>query len=178
MYETEAEVAELDRLLDASLRRGSEHLRSIMTEGDRTLNAAETCRVLTGMKTLAVATVTQAGEPRISGVDGHFLHARWVFTTAGNAVKARHLRARPAVSVAHIVGDDLGVFAHGSVEFLTDAHAEFAAIEEHLVQHYGSSPSSWGDDIVYLRVQPRWMVSYAFNKAALLTDGPAVTPRR
>jgi hypothetical protein len=178
MHETDAEVAELDGLLRSSLGGASEHLRSIMTEGQRTLDAAETCRVLTGMKTLALATVTKSGEPRISGVDGHFLHARWVFTTAGNAVKARHLRARPAASVAHIVGDDLGVYAHGDVEFLTDADADFPAIEAHLVAHYGSSPSSWGDDIVYLRLQPRWMVSYAFNKATLLHDAPAVTPPR
>ena len=168
MGETPEELAELDRLLSASLGGAGDHLRSIMTEEERTLNAAETCRVLTGMKTLALATVTSAGEPRISGVDGHFLHARWVFTTAGTAVKARHLRARPSASVAHIVGDDLGVYAHGTVEFLTDADADFAAIDAHLVKHYGSSPSSWGDDIVYLRLQPSWMVSYAFNRAALL----------
>ena len=168
MYETPEELAELDRLLSGSLGGASEHLRSIMTEEERTLNAAETCRVLTGMKTLALATVTNAGEPRISGVDGHFLHARWVFTTAGNAVKARHLRARPSASVAHIVGDDLGVYAHGTVEFLSDADADFPGIEAHLVNHYGSSPSSWGDYIVYLRFQPSWMVSYAFNKSALL----------
>jgi len=178
MYETESEIGELDRLLNVSLGGASEHLRSIITEEERTLDAAETCRVLTGMKTLALATVTKAGEPRISGVDGHFLHARWVFTTAGNAVKARHLRDRPSASVAHIVGDDLGVYAHGTVEFLTDADADFAAIEAHLIRHYGSSPSSWGDDIVYLRLQPRWMVVYAFDKAAVLAAVPAVTPPR
>ena len=178
MYETPEELAELDRLLSGSLGGASEHLRSIMTEEERTLNAAETCRVLTGMNTLALATVTRAGEPRISGVDGHFLHARWVFTSSGTAVKVRHLRARPAASVAHIVGDDLGVYAHGRVEFLTTVHEDFAAIEAHLIKHYGSSPSSWGDDIVYLRLQPSWMVSYAFNKAALLEAAQAVTPQR
>jgi hypothetical protein len=70
------------------------------------------------------------------------------------------------------------VYAHGEVEFLTDTDADFAAIEAHLVAHYGSSPSSWGDDIVYLRLQPRWMVSYAFNKATLLENAAAVTPPR
>jgi hypothetical protein len=121
------------------------------------------------MRTLAVSTVTASGEPRISGEDGHFLHARWVFTTSGTAVKARHLRARPAVSVAHIAGDDLGVFCHGRAEFIDpERHADFPGIEEHLVAHYGSSPRSWGPDIVYLRVQPHWMVTYAFAKERLL----------
>ncbi|MGI8697816.1 MAG: pyridoxamine 5'-phosphate oxidase family protein [Mycobacteriales bacterium] len=50
---------------------------------------------LQGMRTLSVATVTARGEPRISAVDGHLLHAKFVFTTAGSAAKARQLRARP-----------------------------------------------------------------------------------
>jgi hypothetical protein len=170
MYETSDELASLDELLTTSLRGAGEHLRSIVTEGERTLDAAQTAAVLTGMRTLAVSTVTASGEPRVSGEDGHFLHARWVFTTSGTAVKARHLRARPAVSVAHIVGDDLGIFCHGRAEFLEPEHPDFAAIEEHLVGHYGSSPRSWGPDIVYLRVQPHWMVSYAFAKDRLLAD--------
>ncbi len=170
MYETAAEIADLDALLSTSLRRSGAHLRSIVTEHERTLDAAQLTGLLTGMRTLALATVSAAGEPRISGVDGHLLHARWVCTTAGSAAKARHLRARPAVSVAHLVGDDLGVFTHGTAEFLTDEHPDFAGIEGHLTAHYGSSPSSWGDDIVYLRIQPRWMVAYAFAKDALLGE--------
>ena len=170
MYETAPELAELDDLLTRSLRGAGEHLRAIVTEGERTLNAAETAAVLTGMRTLSVATVTKAGEPRISGEDGHFLHARWVFTTSGVAVKARHLRARPSVSVAHIVGDDLGIFCHGRAEFLEPDHPDFPEIEEHLVAHYGSSPSTWAEDIAYLRVQPHWMVSYAFAKQRLLAE--------
>jgi hypothetical protein len=170
MYETRDELDQLDDLLTRSLRGSSEHLRAIVTEGERTLDATQTAAVLTGMRTLSVATVTRRGEPRISGEDGHFLHARWVFTTSGVAVKARHLRARPAVSAAHIVGDDLGVFCHGRAEFLPPDHPDFAEIEEHLVGHYGSSPSSWAEEIDYIRVQPHWMVSYAFAKDRLLAD--------
>jgi hypothetical protein len=170
VFETAAELAGLDDLLTRSLRGSSEHLRAIVTEGERTLDAEQTAAVLTGMRTLSVATVTRGGEPRISGEDGHFLHARWVFTTSGEAVKARHLRARPAVSAAHIVGDDLGVFCHGQAEFLGPDHPDRPAVEEHLTAHYGSSPSSWGPDIVYLRVQPHWMVSYAFAKDRLLDE--------
>jgi Pyridoxamine 5'-phosphate oxidase len=170
MHETPDELTALDRLLTESLHRSTEHLRSIVTEGDRTLDATETCQVLTGMRTLSLATVTERGEPRISGVDGHFLHARWVFTTSGTSAKVRHLRRRPAVSVAHLVGDDLGVFCHGQVEELTEDHPDRAAVEAHLTAHYGSSPSSWGPEIYYGRVQPHWMVTYAFAKDALLAE--------
>jgi hypothetical protein len=170
MYETDAELAELDSLLTTSLRASGTHLRGIITEDERTLDARQTAGYLTGMRTLAVATVTSHGEPRISGLDGHFLHARWVFTTAGSAVKARHLQARPATSVAHIVGDEVGFFCHGHAEFLAPSHPDFAEIEDHLVRHYGSSPRSWGEDIVYIRVQPHWMVSYAGAKADVVAE--------
>ncbi|MEQ4205673.1 pyridoxamine 5'-phosphate oxidase family protein [Actinopolymorpha sp. B9G3] len=170
MYETADELHDLQTLLDTSLPRSSEHLRSIVTPGERTLTASQLTSVLTGMCTLSVATVTARGEPRISGLDGHFLHGRWVFSTAGTAVKVRHLRARPAVSVAHLRGDDLGVFVHGTAEFVPQDHPDWRAIEDHLAAHYGSSPTSWGDDIVYLRVAPHWMVAYAFQPAKLLAD--------
>jgi hypothetical protein len=168
MLETSGELDELDALLAASMRVATEHLRNIMDQPTRSLTGREVAKLLTGMKTLALATVSRSGEPRISGVDGHFLHGRWVFTTSGRAAKARQLRQRPAASAAHIDGDDLGVYAHGRVEFLDPANPDFAGIEEHLTAHYGSSPSSWGDDIAYLRLQPHWMVGYAFDKAKLL----------
>jgi hypothetical protein len=167
MNETSAELTELQQLLDAAHGRSTQHLRSIITP-ERTLTASELVRVLTGMCTLNLATVTATGEPRISAVDGHFLDARWVFTTSGSAAKARHLRARPAASISYVDGERVGVFSHGQVEFLTPEHPEFAGIEAHPVAHYGSSPSSWGDDIEYCRLQPSWMVGYAFDKAALL----------
>jgi pyridoxine/pyridoxamine 5'-phosphate oxidase len=167
MNETSEELTELQQLLDAAHERSTQHLRDIITPG-RTLTAADLVQVLTGMCTLNLATVTAKGEPRISAVDGHFLNARWVFCTSGSAAKARHLRARPAASISYVDGERIGVFSHGQVEFLTPEHPEFAGIEAHLVAHYGSSPSSWGDDIVYCRLQPSWMVGYAFDKAALL----------
>ncbi|MFB6718630.1 pyridoxamine 5'-phosphate oxidase family protein [Kribbella sp. NPDC056345] len=168
MRETPEEVSGLQELLDASIGQSTKHLRNIITD-ERRLDAEELVQVLTGMCTLNLATVTQSGEPRISAVDGHFLHARWVFSTAGSAAKARHLKVRPAASISYVDGERVGVFSHGQVEFLTPEHPDFDEIEAHLVAHYGSSPSTWADDIVYARLQPTWMVGYAFDKAALQT---------
>jgi pyridoxine/pyridoxamine 5'-phosphate oxidase len=174
MKETSEEVSGLQALLDASIGQSTQHLRNIIT-AERELNAEELTQVLTGMCTLNLATVTKSGEPRISAVDGHFLHARWVFTTAGSAAKARHLKARPAASLAYVDGERLGVFSHGQVEFLTGEHPDFDEIEAHLVAHYDSSPSSWAPDIVYARLQPTWMVGYAFDKAAVTDQAVSQT---
>ncbi|MEV5825258.1 pyridoxamine 5'-phosphate oxidase family protein [Spirillospora sp. NPDC052242] len=163
MRETQEELDELQGLLDASLARSTSHLRSIVAE--RTMSAERLTRVLTGMCTLALSTVTAKGEPRISAVDGHFLHGRWHFGTAQGAAKARHLRARPAASVAHMRGEDLGVFTHGTVEILNPLGEEPAADWPYLLAYfkelYGDDAFDWEREVVYYRLRPHWMTVYA-----------------
>ena len=166
MRETDEELVELQALLDRSVATDNEHLVAIMTP-ERRLSAAQTVRALDGMRVLVVATVTADGRPLTSCVDGHLIHGRWVFTTDATATKARHLAARPAVSVTHARGEEIGVFTHGTAERLTPEHPDFAEIEDHLVEHYGSSPSSWAPDIAYVRIQPRWMLAYAADPGSL-----------
>jgi hypothetical protein len=173
MYETEAELDELQVLLDRSLSGATAHLRSIVTPGERTLTARQLTDVLTGMCTLAISTVTAKGEPRLSGIDGHFLHGRWVVGTSRAAAKARHLGVRPAVSVAYMRGEELGVFTHGTAEALNPVGGpddpEWPAILEHLIAHYGHSPFDWGD-VVYFRLQPHWMVAFAADPERLMAE--------
>ncbi len=167
MLETAAELAALQQLLDASHAGATEHLRGIIND-DRTLSAGDLAALLTGMKVLSVATVTATGEPRISALDGHFLHATWTFSTNGTAAKARHLQARPAVSVAHIDNEELAVFSHGEVALMAPTDADWDETLAHWIAHYGSSPLEWGDDIRMYRLQPHWMVGYAWKRAELL----------
>ncbi|MWA01423.1 pyridoxamine 5'-phosphate oxidase family protein [Actinomadura sp. LD22] len=172
MRETPEDLKELQGLLDASLSRSSSHLRSIIS-AERTLTAEQLTGVLTGMCTLALSTVTAKGEPRISGVDGHFLRGKWHFGTARNAVKARHLAARPAVSAAHMRGEDLGVFTHGTVEILNPQHGEPAADWPELLAYfkdfYGADAFDWDEDVVYYRLHPHWMSVYASDIGKLTT---------
>ncbi|QHG81632.1 MULTISPECIES: pyridoxamine 5'-phosphate oxidase family protein [Rhodococcus] len=171
MHETPTELAELQVLLDTSLSRSTSHLRSIV-DASRTLTAEQLVEVLTGMCVLSLATVTAGGEPRISGVDGHFLHGKWYFGTAPNAAKARHLAARPAVSAAHIRGEDLGVFTHGHVEILNPCGGEPAddwpELLAYLQSFYGGDAFDWDEEVVYYRLDPHWMTVYAPDVTALV----------
>lgn len=163
MYETDSELDELEALLDASLSRSTTHLRSIIVPGERTLTARQLVDVITGMCVLTISTVTAKSEPRISAVDGHFLHGHWVFGTSRSAAKVRHLETRPAVSVAYLRGEELGVFTHGVAEILNPVggpeDSEWPSVLEYLIKHYGQSPLNWGD-VAYYRVRPEWMVAY------------------
>lgn len=169
MYETPEDLDRLQQLLDASHARSTEHLRAII-HGDRVLSARDLVALLTGMKVITVATVTAHGEPRISAVDGHFLHGTWSFSTSGTAAKARHMRERPSVSVAHVDNEALGVFSHGRVEELAEGEGDYTETLDHWTRHYGGSPLSWGEDIRIYRYVPSWMVGYAFQREALLAE--------
>lgn len=170
MRETPEELAQLQALLDASLARSTGHLRSIVV--GRTVTAEQLTKILTGMCTLALATVTAKGEPRISGVDGHFLHGKWHFGTARSAAKARHLAARPAASVAHLRGEDLGVFTHGTVEILNPEDRPAAPDWPYLLAYfqdfYGADAFDWDREVVYYRLHPHWMTVYAPDVAKLI----------
>jgi general stress protein 26 len=162
--ESAEEMHALQRLLDESIGASGAHLTSIVRE-NRRLTAAQVVTALTGMKVLVVATVTAAGEPRTSCVDGHFLHGAWIFGTAASAHKARHLRVRPAVSATHADGERMAVFTHGHAEYITEGEPSFAPLDEHYIGHYGSSPREWGPEPVFIRVHPTWMVAYAMDAA-------------
>lgn len=159
MHETPDEIAALDALMEASHAQGTHHLREIVS-GERRWDAARVVAELTGMRVLTLATVTARGEPRVSAVDGHLLHGRWTFGTDGRSAKARHLERRPAVSVAHVDGERLGVFCHGSAVRLTPSHPAWEGTIAHWTRHYGSDPTTWGDDIRMYLVEPTWFLAY------------------
>jgi general stress protein 26 len=165
VLETPDEVAALQRLLDASYAASTAHLRAIIA-GRRVLTARDLTLLLTGMKVLSVATVTAKGEPRVGAMDGHFLHGTWTFSTDGRAAKARHMQARPAVSVAHVDGEELAVFSHGRAERMRETDADWPETLAHWTAHYGESPLGWGEDIRVYRYRPSWMVGYAFDPDA------------
>lgn len=159
MYETSDELEALQRLIVSSHSGGSSHLREIIS-GDHIMSAQDVVDALTGMRVLSLATVTVSGEPRVSAVDGHFLHGAWTFGTDGRAAKAKHLEARPAVSAAHVDGERLGVFCHGSATRLTPSDPAWEETIVHWSEHYGSDPTTWSDDIRMFRIEPKWLLGY------------------
>jgi len=57
------------------------------------------------------------------------------------------------------------VFTHGrAVEVEGDEREE---VDAHWTAHYGSSPYSWGDVVIF-RLEPTWMVGYASDRSEIL----------
>jgi hypothetical protein len=160
MFETDAEIAELQTLLDAHAARANPHMRSIVSS-DRVLNARQVVRYLQGTKHVAFATVNSRGEPRVSPLDSLFIHGRFTLSTGGAAAKLRHLRRNPACGAVHFVGDDVAVAVSGRAEFIPRDHPDHDEIHAAWTRQYGSDPYSWGEGIVFWRIEPESMWAYA-----------------
>lgn len=180
MFESPADLRRLQTLLDASLAGSTDHLRSIVRPGERTLTAEQVVEVCRGMCTLTVATVTRRGEPRTSGVDGHFLKGRWIIGTHPRAAKARHLAARPAISATYMRGEQLGIFTHGRATPLNPRDRPddptWPDVRDYLLEHYGDDGTWNWDEIVYYRIDPTWMVAYSADPTALVPVGDGPVP--
>lgn len=160
MNETTEELIALQGLLDRSAGSRKRHLTDIVSPSRR-LSAERLSADLCGILVLSVATVSSSGEPRLSAVDGHFIHGHWYFSTASAAIKARHMAVRPAVSVGYTPRDGYGVWAHGVAIALQGADRD--RMETYLSEVYGQPLSDMADGIVIFRVDAHWMIGYAMT---------------
>ena len=173
MYETSEDIGELQGLLDRSFADAGPHLLSIF-DPSRRLNAKQLSRLLTGMRLLDLATVTAKGEPRVGPVDGHFHRGHFYFGSSPDSVRFRHIRARPAVSAAHTVGEQLAVIVHGTATILEVMAPEHAGLRAQLQETYGKNPAftdylqkhgmdwdDWFKDALYARIDAQKMFTFA-----------------
>jgi hypothetical protein len=84
--ETVEDLARLQRLLDQSFADAGPHLLRIITP-KRRLDAGQVAAALTGMRLLALATVTADGRPQVGPVDGIFLHGSFHFGSAPDSAR-------------------------------------------------------------------------------------------
>jgi hypothetical protein len=157
VFETDAELAELQQLFDRTLRTANPHMRSIVTP-ERRLNARQVAALLRGTKHVVFATIDE-DEPRASPLDSLFIHGRFTMSTGRRAAKVRHLRANPACSAVHMDGE-LAVVANGHVEWLEHEHPDHDEVHRTWTEHYGSDPYTWGD-VIFFRLRPVTMWAYA-----------------
>jgi len=162
--ETPADLAALQTLLDRSYELAGPHLLRIHDPARR-LNAEQVAERLTGMRLLALATVTADGRPIVGPVDGVFLHGAFHFGSAPDSLRFRHIRARPQVSATHLPGEELSVTVHGRAVPL-DIHAEEgtelkAALLEIYVPRYGPEWERFLDSgVAYARIDAERMFTF------------------
>lgn len=164
MHETADDLAALQALLDRSYAAAGAHLRSIHTP-ERRLTAAQVAERLTGMRLLALATVTADGRPVVGPVDGIFLRGAFHFGSAPDSVRFRHIRRRPWVSATHLPGEELAITVHGRavpVDLRAPEGAELRrTLLEIYVPRYGAEWEQFLDSgPVYARIEAERMFTF------------------
>ncbi len=164
MYETPADVAGLQELLDRSYALAGPHLLRVITP-ERRLTAEQVAERLSGMRLLALATVTADGRPLVGPVDGIFFRGAFHFGSSPDSVRFRHIRARPQVSATHLPGEELAITVHGrAVE--VDVHGAAGAelrqtLLEVYVARYGPQWEKFLDSgPVYARIDAERMFTF------------------
>jgi hypothetical protein len=156
VHETPADLAALQDLLDRSYATAGPHLLSVITP-ERRLSAGQVVDRLTGMRLLALATVTADGRPIVGPVDGIFFRGAFHFGSSPDSVRFRHIKNRPHVSATHLPGEELAVTVHGravALDIHSDAGAEFRqTLLEVYVPRYGPQWEEFLDSgPVYARI--------------------------
>jgi hypothetical protein len=141
MHETSEDLAELQRRLDDSYAAAGEHIRSIFVPALRS-SAEDLARALTGVFIINLATVTAKCEPLVAPVDGLFYRGRLWFGLPPRSQRARHVRARPAVSATQMEGDLSAtggrcLIVHGIAHEVTYGHPLHAGYSRYVLPLYG-----------------------------------------
>jgi pyridoxine/pyridoxamine 5'-phosphate oxidase len=160
MRETADDLDRLQRLLDDSARRASPFLRSSFQIPERSLDARSLAARLDGALTVALATVTARGEPRVAPINAFFLSASFYVPTVAESARARHLASRPAASLTYFEGTSLAVIAYGNVEIIPVEHPAFDELDETQRALGRQSPREWQGRAVYLRLDASTLYTY------------------
>lgn len=111
MHESEDDLTELQRVLDASIEQGGEHLRSAFGQETRP-TARQVVEALSGIFEMHLAVATADGAPLVAPIDGIFYRGRVWIGIPPKAVRARLVRRDPRVSASYNV-TDFAFIVHG-----------------------------------------------------------------
>ena len=165
MHETDGDLADLQRILDASADASGGHLRAAFGQEHRP-SAADVAAALQGIFEMHLAVVTAGGAPLVAPIDGIFYRGRvWVGMPTAS-VRARLVRRRPDVSASR---------AEGAVAFIVHGRFHEPPTDDPSVEGYSALARS-----LYVEQLGDWFGPWLDERNR--TEGPGVTgwiePRR
>lgn len=159
MNETQEDIERLQALLDRSIERAGSFLRRSFQMPEHSLTAREVIEYWQGARTVALATVTTKGEPRIAPISSLLYRGDIYIPTVATAARARHIMKRPAVSLTLFHENALAIIVHGYAAIITPDHADFKTLEHLLYEHANTKAGEWGEG-VYLHIQAEAIYTY------------------
>jgi GNAT superfamily N-acetyltransferase len=159
MNETREDIERLQALLDNSIERAGAFLRRSFQMPEHSLTARQLIDYWQGVQTVALATVTTKGEPRIAPIGSLLYRGDIYIPTVATAARTGHIMKRPAVSLTCFDRNELAIIVHGYASIITPDHPDFETLEELQHTYSGAKVSNWGEGL-YLRIHADAIYTY------------------
>jgi nitroimidazol reductase NimA-like FMN-containing flavoprotein (pyridoxamine 5'-phosphate oxidase superfamily) len=172
MRESPVDLQRLQALLDDSITRASAFLRSSFEMPEHSLSAMQLTTHLQGAVTVALATVTAKGEPRVAPINAFFLRGQFYVPTVAEATRTRHLSRRPGASLTYFEGTALAVIAHGEARIISADHRDFSELDATQVAVGNQSVREWEGHGVYLQLRAGSLYTFAHEPAGYPETSP------
>jgi hypothetical protein len=162
MQESEAERAALAALLAESMANAGPFVRSAFEWPEHALTLDRLLESFDGVQTVALATATATGAPRVAPIGCLLVGGVFYIPTTRTAARYRMVLKRPEVSLTRFDGNDFAIIVHGQARPLHQSDPGFARIDAALTTAGAGSPTSWGapGDGCFLAVEPRTILTY------------------
>ncbi len=155
----------LQLVLDRSIAGAGPYLRASFQMPEHSLSAMQLTRHLEGKEwTIALATVTSKGEPRVSPIGSIFHEGRFNAPIMTTAARVKHVLRNPAVSASLYDGNDFAVVVHGHARVLRPDDDGFEPLVEwQRGLNDGRCVLDWGprDQVAFLAVDPDVIFTFA-----------------
>lgn len=149
----------LDALIEASIARAAPYVRESFELPERAFGAARLLELFEQPRTVAFATATGRGHPRVAPVTAFIYEASFVIPTVRSAARCRNIQRNPETSLTGFEYE-WAILAHGPSTVVTSPSAEFAAVDQRAQTLGLVSVLTWGDG-VYLQLAPRTLLTWA-----------------
>src|SRR2546421_9273940 len=167
MRETQEDIERLQTLLDNSIKRAGAFLRRSFQMPEHSLTPQQLIDCWLDVQTVALATVTTRGEPRVAPIGPLLYRGDIYIPTVATAARTRHVMKRTAVSLTLfrvVCGqgeqkNELAIIVHGSAAILSPDHADFETLENLLYASTHTKAGEWGEG-VYLHIRAEAIYTY------------------
>jgi len=159
MRETQGDIERLQALLDSSIERAGAFLRRSFQMPEHSLTAQELVDCWQDVQTVALATVTTRGEPRIAPIGSLLYRGEIYLPTVATAARTRHVMKRPAVSLTLFRENELAIIVHGYATIISPDHEDFETLENLLYASTHTKAGEWGEG-VYLHIRAEAIYTY------------------
>jgi len=157
MFETEAELMALQKLLDSSLEKVGGKLAGFSPSQHM---SAKQLAGFKGVRLVSIASVNSKMQPRVAPRSAAFLHGRFYLASKSGSTTARRLRANPEAAITYYE-NHLLIMAHGTASILGKDDLIFAALGREWKEAFHGGRDSLSGIDAFLVINATHLVAFA-----------------